>query len=131
MNDKLFRTIERIIKRHTGFPVVISLRQVSVDDIIELVCEFTNQDPKEIKGQSRKREIAEARQVICYLSRKYTPCSLGEIGVFLGDRDHTTVLHSCEKISDLLSIKDDRIVDIIERLNKILDERVIPIGAAV
>ncbi|MER3457749.1 MAG: chromosomal replication initiator protein DnaA, partial [Chloroflexota bacterium] len=53
-------------------------------------------------GRSRNAEIALPRQIAMFLLREEIGISLPQIGEVLGGRDHTTVLHGCEKISDLI-----------------------------
>ncbi|MBC7237394.1 MAG: hypothetical protein H5T69_16255, partial [Chloroflexi bacterium] len=60
----------------------------------------------DITGRRRTRDIAMARQVVMYLARELTPMSLPQIGQALGGRDHTTVMHGCDKIAALFE-KDD------------------------
>jgi len=55
-----------------------------------------------LKGRSRNAEVALPRQIAMFLLREEIGISLPQIGELLGGRDHTTVLHGCEKISDLI-----------------------------
>ena len=75
---------------------------IDVDDIEKVVCDYFNLDVKEIHTKSRKREIAQARQVAMYLARKFTKKSLAAIGAQIGNRDHATVLHACKTVENLM-----------------------------
>lgn len=55
--------------------------------------------PEELKAKSRARTVAYPRQIAMYLTRELTDLSLPKIGEFYGGRDHTTVLHACDKIA--------------------------------
>ena len=76
---------------------------VTPDAIVEAVAEFYDIDLKIMSGKPRARNIAVPRQVAMYLMRQETEASLMEIGHVLGGRDHTTVLHGCEKIADAIN----------------------------
>ena len=69
--------------------------------IIDEVCKFYNSEPAVLKGQGRAKDISMARQIAMYLIRRMTNLSLKEIGKEFEGRDHTTVLHSIERIEDL------------------------------
>lgn len=58
--------------------------------------------PEALEGKIRKREIVFARQIYCYLMTKHTDKSLKSIGMSLGGRDHSTVIHSNNRIADAL-----------------------------
>ena len=73
--------------------------------IINTVARYYDLSPEEIKGKRRDKKTALARQVVMYLLREQNHCRLSEIGDILGGRDHTTILHGCEKIST--EIKSD------------------------
>lgn len=67
--------------------------------IIDTVASYYALSPEEITGKRRDKKTALARQVAMYLIREQNHCRLAEIGDILGGRDHTTILHGCEKIS--------------------------------
>ena len=71
------------------------------DIIIEEVCNFYNIENDAIRGQGRTRDTALARQIAMYMIREMTNLSLKEIGREFENRDHTTVLHSIDRIEKL------------------------------
>ena len=76
--------------------------------IISQVCKFYSMDESVIRGTLKNKGTTEARQIAIYLTRKLTNLSLPDIGKEFGDRDHTTVMHGSDKISDLLT-KDEQL----------------------
>ena len=72
--------------------------RIDLRKIEELVCEEFVVTTSELHSARRTRSIVLPRQVCMYLGRRFTDCSLGEIGQYFGGRDHSTVLHSIEKI---------------------------------
>jgi chromosomal replication initiator protein len=74
-------------------------RRVSVGDVLEAVAEHYRISPDDLRGKQRDKHIVVPRQVAMYLMRQETEASLMEIGQALGGRDHSTVLHGCEKIN--------------------------------
>lgn len=75
---------------------------VVLDSIERLVCVTQGITAAQVKGKRRNRPIAFARQLIIFLSLKYTRVTLKEIGARLGDRDHTTAIHSRQLIQNLM-----------------------------
>ncbi|WP_413176173.1 chromosomal replication initiator protein DnaA [Anabaena azotica] len=69
--------------------------------ILNVVADFFKLSIEDLKSNSRKREISWARQIAMYLMRQYTGLSLPRIGEEFGGKDHTTVMYSCEKITQL------------------------------
>jgi chromosomal replication initiator protein len=73
-------------------------KNVSVKSIVDRVAEFYGIDEDSIYEKTRRREVVRPRQIIMYLLREDFNISYPTIGTKLGGRDHTTVIHSCEKI---------------------------------
>lgn len=84
------------------------LSTLTVQEVLEGVCRYYNVDPERIKGKHRDREIAWPRQVAMYVMREETNASLFQIGTILGGRDHTTIIHGCEKVHTEI-INNDRV----------------------
>ena len=73
-------------------------RSMAVDDVVEKVAQFFNIEPASIYEKTRRKEVVKPRQLIMYILREDFAVSYPTIGQKLGGRDHTTVIHSCEKI---------------------------------
>lgn len=79
-------------------------KNVSVKDLVERVSRYYDVEDTVIYEKTRKKEVVKPRQIIMYLMRQDFSVSYPTIGQKLGGRDHTTVIHSCEKIKrELLS----------------------------
>ena len=102
--------IKHLIKNNTK-PKKI----VSVKEIIKTVSGFYNIEETNIYKKTRKKEIVKPRQVIMYILREDFGVSYPTIGQNLGGRDHTTVMHSCEKIKNDLK-NDNSLFQEIEQL---------------
>ena len=81
------------------------IRNLSIDLIKKLTAEYYTLRIDDLSAKIRTKEIALARQVAMYLARSLTGSSLPKIGAAFGGRDHTTVLHACEKIKHELKTK--------------------------
>ncbi len=75
-------------------------------EVLEGVCRYYNVDLERIRGKQREREIVWPRQVAMYLMRQETSASLLQIGMELGGRDHTTIMHGWEKIQGEVAQND-------------------------
>ena len=96
------RLAERIIKR----AVKVDNHPLTVDDILEKVCHHYQVSQQNIFSKSRKRSLVQVRQVSMYLAQKYTKMPASRIGQLIGNRDHSTVIHSCNAIEQ--RIKTDK-----------------------
>ena len=88
----------------TGKIVGEEQTDVSIDLIVDTVCEYFNITRDILLSKSRKRQIVQARQIAMYECRNLIPnCSLSTIGAELGGKDHATVLHACTTVQDLMA----------------------------
>ncbi|MDO4517226.1 MAG: chromosomal replication initiator protein DnaA [Bacillota bacterium] len=94
----------------------------SADVIIEEVCKFYNIDEDALRGQSRTKNTSQARQIAMYLIRSMTKLSLKDIGKEFQNRDHTTVIHSIERI-DKLSKSNPEIAEVIKDIRSNINDR--------
>ncbi len=94
------RLAERIIKR----AVKVDNHPLTIDDILEKVCQHYNVAQQHVFSKSRKRDYVQVRQVSMYLAQKYTKMPASRIGQLIGNRDHSTVIHSCNTIEQRLKV---------------------------
>ncbi len=96
-------------------------REISIDYIQKVVCNYFNIPLEHIQSKTRKREIVQARQVAMFFSKSLTKASLATIGSQIGGKDHATVLHACKTVNNLIETdKRFRIqIDEIEKKLKI------------
>jgi len=81
--------------------VAMRVQAVNMDNIRKVVAEYYNVSVKDIMGRKRTRQIARPRQIAMALARELTGDSYPDIGQSFGGRDHTTVMHACEKVAEL------------------------------
>jgi chromosomal replication initiator protein len=94
---------------------------MSLENIRRVVAEYFSQSPNDLKGKKRTQNIVFPRQLAMYIAREITEYSTTEIGQDFGGRDHTTVMHSCQKIEE--RIKSDPTMDpTIESLKRMIKE---------
>ncbi len=77
-------------------------KEISIDYIQKVVCDYFGLPVDQIHAKTRKREVVQARQVVMYFSKKHTKSSLATIGLQCGNKDHATVLHACKTIANLI-----------------------------
>ena len=75
---------------------------ISIDAIQKIVADHYNRSFTDLKGKKRTKNVRLPRQIARYIARELTEYSTTELGAEFGGRDHTTVMHSCQKIDDLL-----------------------------
>lgn len=94
-----------------------SQKDISIDFIKKVVCEYFGIPVSEINVPSRKREIVQARQLAMYFAKKHTKASLAIIGMQCGNKDHATVLYACRAINNLMDT-NKRFRSTVEELSK-------------
>ena len=77
-------------------------REISIDYIQKVVCNYYNIGLEQLQSKTRKREIVQARQVAMFFSKSMTKSSLATIGSQIGGKDHATVLHACKTVNNLI-----------------------------
>lgn len=92
-------------------------RKITLETIMEMVCNYFNISEKEIKSGKRIKNILIPRQIAMYLSRDLTTSSLNSIGEFFGIKDHTTVINACKKVKKLIE-NDTYIKNSVENIKR-------------
>lgn len=87
--------------------------------IISVVAEYYSISPDDITGRKRDFKTSRARHIVMYLLRQQNNCGLSEIGKYLGNRDHSTVIHGCKKIASEIEV-DSRLSRSIEEIRSLL-----------
>jgi len=78
-----------------------SKRELSIEYISKVVCDYFNMQVDALQAKTRKREVVQARQIAMYFSKSLTKYSLTSIGSQIGSKDHATVLHACKTVNNL------------------------------
>ena len=89
-------------------PLAVKLKKLQSNEIIEAIGKFLDVRPDQIRGNTRWKNIAEARQICCFVLRsdRYLDMSLSSIGFVLGKRHHTTVIHAVKTIEGYLEVDE-------------------------
>lgn len=82
-----------------------------------MVCDYFTIPVEHVKSKTRKREVVQARQISMYFAKDLTKASLKNIGSYFGNRDHSTVIHACQTVNDLMET-DKRFRADVEELSK-------------
>ncbi|MCD4790816.1 MAG: chromosomal replication initiator protein DnaA [Bacteroidales bacterium] len=107
--DLAKRMIDKFVKNTS--------REISIDYIQKVVCDYFGLQLETIHSKTRKREIVQARQLAMYFSKKMTKASLATIGLHCGNKDHATVLHACRTVNNLIET-DKQFRNYVEELDK-------------
>ena len=99
------------------------IKKLDCELIIDCVCEYFDTTHEVLRKPNRTRERVIARQLICYFVRKYTQKTLFEVGQLIGNRDHTTVIHSINTVNDFLDIKDRKFIKMIFDIEQLFVEK--------
>jgi len=94
-----------------------NFQPITIDSIKDVVADYYNMTVTTLISNKRSKNIVLPRQIAIYLARELTDSSLPKIGEEFGGRDHSTILHSCDKISTLLE-DDSNIIGVVTELKK-------------
>lgn len=94
------RLAERVIKR----AVKMDDHPLTVDDILEKACQHYGVTQQNVMSRSRKRDYVIVRQISMFLAQKHTKMPASRIGQLIGNRDHSTVIHSCNIIENRIKV---------------------------
>ena len=95
---------------------------VSLDTIQRATAEYFGLSQSELKGKKRTRAIAFPRQLAMYIARDITELSTTEIGLEFGGRDHTTVMHACQRVAER-KLTDPTLDPVISHLTRPITQR--------
>jgi len=112
--EPTFEIAQNVIKQLTNS---FKAPAVDVSSIIKTVADYYKLSISDLRGKKRSKNIALARQVAMYIIRETTDYSTTEIGTEFNGRDHTTVMHSCQKIEDLVKF-DSSFASVVNRLTQ-------------
>ncbi len=96
-------------------------RNVTIDIIQKSVADYFKISISDMKKKKRTKSLSFPRQIAMYLCREMTDCSTTEIGNDFGGRDHSTILHGCSKIEELITA-DPSLETTLQELQKIIKE---------
>lgn len=101
-------------------------KEITAEHIVDVVADQYNLIPEDIIGTKKSKNIAYPRQIVMYLCRKLTTMSFTDIGNYLGNRDHSTILHGFDKINtDLAEEKKQGKTELADRID-VLTKKLAP-----
>jgi chromosomal replication initiator protein len=107
--DLARQMIDKFVKNTT--------REISIDFIQKIVCDYFEIPVDALNSKTRKREIVQARQLAMFFAKKHTKSSLATIGLQCGNKDHATVLHACRTVNNLIET-DKQFRNYVDELEK-------------
>ncbi len=99
--------------------VKTAAREMTIENIQKLVCDYYHVPYEKLLTKTRKREVVLARQITMYFAKKFTKQSLKTIGDHFGGFDHTTVIHSCQTVENLMETDTEYKENLMELLQKV------------
>ena len=120
LSNKPSATMEEAYEAFNGLIEEEKNEGLSPDDIIDCVCKYFDITRADIIGKKKSKEVVEPRMIAIYLISEILEMPLVSIGKLFGGRDHTTIMHSRDKISDALktSFKTQSFINDIKKMLK-------------
>ena len=119
LSNKHSATMEEALEAFNGQLEEDKNEGLSADDIIDTVCKYFDITRQDIIGKKKSKEVVEPRMIAIYLISEILEIPLVSIGKMFGGRDHTTIMHSRDKISDELKTTH-KIQSFISEIKKML-----------
>lgn len=88
--DLVSRIIKKVVRSET--------QTITIEQILNVTCKHFGIEAKLVHSKSRKREVVQARHIAMFLAKEYTEYSTPKIGKFIGNRNHSTVIHACKTV---------------------------------
>jgi len=110
--------VEEIIDKTTKH----SFKNVTPNQVMQVVANFFELTEKELTDQGRRKEVVEPRQITMFLMKDLLGMSYSDIGYKMGKRDHSTVMHACDKISKLLT-SDQKLGNKITSIKEVINSK--------
>ncbi|MBQ2248420.1 MAG: chromosomal replication initiator protein DnaA, partial [Tidjanibacter sp.] len=116
LNRKITLTLAKeVLKMY----VKISPKEVTIEQIRKVVCQYLNIEESAFDSPKRTREIAQARQIAMYLCKQHTKAPLSAIGAAIGGKNHATVLHACKAVTNLIET-DKNFMQTVEEITRLV-----------
>lgn len=103
-------------------PAALPERRVTVDQVKRRATEWYKLQPGDLESRSRKRDVVRPRQIATYVARQLTKQSFPQIARKFGPRDHTTILHGCQLVEELMAIDPAFAADVKAFMHSVRDE---------
>lgn len=120
VSDLCGRRMDRELVRMSLTDMTPAHRSLQTEDFVNITASVFGVTPQKIMSRERTREVALARQVCMYLMREEGDMSLPQIGQELGGRDHTTIMHGCEKVESMLKTDNHFRLQVFEARDMVL-----------
>ncbi|MBD3252079.1 chromosomal replication initiator protein DnaA [Candidatus Uhrbacteria bacterium] len=117
-------TMETVQTLLQSFVPTVPKRNITPRRLLEIIVQYYDIQMDDLLGKSREKRLAFPRQIAMYLLREDAKCSYPAIGAHVGDRDHTTAMHACNKITDLLKTDEQLKQDLVLLREKVYSDKV-------
>ena len=96
---------------------------ITIDNIVKIISKELNIKPSDIKSKKRTKSVVNARRIVIYLARNFTPNSMPQIALYFGMKDHTAISHTMKKINEIIESDENFKVQLEELSNKVNTEQ--------
>jgi chromosomal replication initiator protein len=115
--DYSTKSMDVVSEKYEDFKIQ---KRLQLSDIMNALCMFYDVESQYIIGKKRDRRYARPRQMLCYIAKNHIPdITLKEIGRYIGNRDHSTVIHSVRSVENEMSY-NQKFADEINQIKEML-----------